>query len=383
MQHSTAQQSAKYILFLFLMIGMPLTITPQAQKKTFGSRRDYLTAPKEKVYETMGIRPLDPSQDIERTIQEEMTNIDRVAGFTTPIGITQSGGTSSHPDAGIAVSLTELQRIRQDSGVRKFREILRFILAHEKAHQVQYRQYSATAVQSDDEEQRRIFECQADILAGKYMIESFGEPTPENQAAIEDALQVAFDLGTEEYSKFSDHPSHEARRIAVRLGMASGMTVLLSRRLPDPIAQGMIQTISEKVDIRSGEMPLDWSLRLSKRITHFSRAASLDIVLDDKDIKWDTTAQNPFVTFSLTYENTGHKPIIVDLEVQCASVPRNNPDDTKKWQKWSVKNFRFTLQPGQKYPVRGTLPWLATPDLMPRLIFPPDATALMSCEYIN
>jgi hypothetical protein len=374
--------------FVLLLLSVDSTLTPQilqAQNRSggFASRREYLGASKEKVYETLGIRPLDTSKEIERTIRDEMAAIDYVAGFKTDIGVTQGDGTFSHPDAGIAVSLTELQRIRQESSVTKFREILRYILAHEKSHQVQYLQYSRKAVQSEDEEQRRIFECQADVLAGKYLIESLGAPKQEDQVAILDALQVAFDLGTEEYTKYADHPSHEARRTAVRLGMAMGMIVLLWRRLPDPPVAQMIQSLGEKIDLRAGEMPLEWSYRVSKRITHYTRAASSDLVLDDRDIQWDKRAESPFVTFSLTYENVGRKTILVDMEVQCDSVSRDDPGDTKRWQKWSVKNFRFTLRPGQKYTAQGTLPWVATTDLMPRIIFPPTPTALMSVEYID
>jgi len=323
-----------------------------------------------------------------------MQAIDGVAGFSTPVWATDSGGTSSHPEAGIAVDLGEFERIRKRADVRQLRQFVRFILAHEKSHQIQYLLYSKASVKSEDPEQRRVYECQADILAGKLLAESFGSPTPQDLQSITEALQVAFEIGTEEYTGAADHPSHQARRTAVRLGMARGTMTNQLKLPPSPYLAGMIASIAEKTDSLPGESVMDWSYRLAKKIVHYNRAAVADIRLDENKINWDKRASNPFVNFSLTYKNVGKRTVKVDMEVQCALVPRDDSDDTLRWLKWSVKKFSFTLRPGQKFDASGTLMWGCDapansglcPDyskLMPSLVFPPDATALMSCEYID
>ena len=165
--------------------------------------------------------------------------------------------------------------------------------------------------------------------------------------------------------------------------MASGMITTLSTEPQNPAVTSMIAALAEKIDLFRNESVMDWSYRVSKKITHYSRAASLDIVLEDSKIDWDERASNPFVTFTLKYKNTGQRTIHVELEVQCASVPRENSDDTLEWLKWSVKNFRFDLGPGQHYVASGRLIWHATKELMPRMVFPPRGTALMSTEYVR
>lgn len=354
-------------------------------RKKFGSRNEFFEAHKKDVIERLGLQPLDLSQRIDRMIQTEMDALDKVALFKTVVTKGEGDQLQSHPESGIIVSPKQLQHIRRQSGVRQFQQILRFLLAHEKSHQIQYLEYTAKAVhQSEKEEQRRVYECQADLLAGKYLIESIvGEPTAEDRVAIEDALQVAFDLGTEEYVETSDHPSHEERRVAVRLGMSAGMITLLSKKLPDAPAKSMIDSLLGKINFREGETIMGWSYRLSKKITHYSGDASADVTLDDKDVEWNPNASTPFVRFSLTYKNKGRRTIKIDMEVQCLSVLRSDRDNSKYWQKWDARNFIFRLGAGETFIVRGRLQWYADDNLIPRLTYPPNPSALMSCEYVN
>lgn len=329
---------------------------------------------------TPPLNVFESSQDLDQIILEEAAAIDQVSGFKTVVRLSDSDDSSSDPVRGIEISRKQMRLVRERSGVRRFREMVRFFLAHEKAHQFQYRMYSAAAVKDADAERRRLYECQADVLAGKYLVEMMGSPTESDLQIIQDTLQFLFDIGEREFSD-SDHPSHEARRTAIRLGMASGTITSLSRFPPDPVNQSMIRSLAEKVDFLPGETVMDWSYRLSKKITHYSRATSADLSLEDKQVDWDTRASNPFVTFSLTYKNTGSRSLMVDMEVQCAAVPRDDDENTKYWLKWSVKNFRFKLSPGGRFTANGKLQWYGDRNLMPRLVYPPDPKALLSCEF--
>lgn len=322
------------------------------------------------------------SQDLEQMIREEMMGLDNITGFKTEVKLTDGDTSKSDPDNTITISRTQLAQIRGKFGEQQFRQMLRFLLAHEKTHQVQYRSYSVAAVRANDSERRRIYEAQADVLAGKYLMETMGSPTQNDMVTIIDTLKIAFDLGTLEGSD-SDHPTQEQRRTAARLGMASGLITTLSKLPPTPFLGNMIGTMAEKIDFLPGETVMDWSYRLSKKITHYSRATSLDIVLEDSKIDWDIRSTSPFVTFALTYKNAGLSTIHADIEVQCASVPREDSNDTIEWMKWSVKNFRFDLRPGEHYVARGRLLWYADKKLMPRLVFPPRDTALISTELVK
>jgi hypothetical protein len=369
---------------------------PAAQKaEKIDSRAEFLEASKERVIKDSGLRPLNASAEVERIILEEAQAIDRVAGFNTTVGLTDGGGTFSHPMAGIGLDMEELQRIRRKSNVAQFRYFLRLILAHEKSHQVQYLRYSRSAVKNAPPEQRRIYECQADILAGKFLVESFEGPSEEVQQAILDALRVAFDIGTEEYTADADHPSREGRRTAVRLGMGRGMITVYERLPRAPFLDSVMASLAGKTHVLPGEDVMGWSFRLAKKIIHYSREASAGVRLENQSVEWDRRPGTPFVTYSLTYKNAGPRTVKIDMEVQCVMVPGGDDESkTLRSQKWSNQNYAFILRPGETYVVKGTLlsgctvplsSGLCTDysGLKPTLVFPPDPTALMSCEYVE
>lgn len=350
--------------------------------------------------ETINFNSLDSSNEIDEIILTEGERLDQSFGFQTNVTITDNENTLSHPENGIIISRSDLIAIRDNSNVKQFREAIRLILAHEKAHQLQYKYYSQENVLTDNIEIANMYECQADILAGKFLIETLTTSSQEEISEVEreeqsnaivDALQILFDLGTDVNNFSADHPNQEVRRNAVRFGMSHGMITNFENMLADPHLPWQLQDpieeskeiLIQKIDVLPNETLLDWSFRQAKRMTHFNRRASSDIVVVDKNIKWDTSPHNPFVNFDLEYMNVGENPIRVSMEVQCVSVPRNNERDTKAWQKWSVENFTFNLKPGRSYTVSGKLQWVATEELMPSLIFPPDITAPVSCEYIN
>lgn len=331
--------------------------------------------------------------DLDRLAHDELATLDRITGFPTKLTINDTDELSSYPDRGIIIGRKKLQSIERISGVRQRQGVLRFLLAHEKAHQIQFRAYPECVslfnkrgeLTSEELQTLRLYECQADILAGKHLLETFVKPTSADGQTIEDVLQVSFDQGISESNTTGSHGTHEQRRTAVRFGMASGMITNFETLPPSPPAIGSIATLMQKLDIRAGEFVLPWSLRESKRITHYNREAVQDILLDKEDVNWDTSADHPFVTFKLTYTNTGAKSIDIDMEVQCVAVPRDdvNRDNSKYWQKWSVQNTIFRLKPGEKHTVTGSLMWYGDAKLMPRLIFPPKSTALISCEYVH
>jgi hypothetical protein len=317
---------------------------------------------------------------IDDLVREEMGRLDWISGFQTRFRVSDDGKIESHPVQGITISRPELEAIRTRSGVANFRPILAFLLAHEKAHQFQYRS-SFTDPRMLTDAQKRVYECQADILGGKFMIETFGSDQSANEAIL-DLLQVAFDIGDREQG-IGDHPTNEARRTAVRLGMACGTIVNLARLPRSPAVAQSMSGIASRIDYRMSDTVMGWSQRLAKRIVHYDEEAAKDLVVDDRDIQWDERASSPFVTYRYIYKNEGARPVSVDLEIQCASVPRTSPGDTKFWQKWSVATYAFRLDPGQTRTVSGTLPWMATLELMPSLVAPPRLTALMSCEYAD
>jgi hypothetical protein len=328
---------------------------------------------------SLKLRRLSSDQPLEVSLKQENEALEHYFGFPTAIWVCEGCKMSSHPSAGIIVDLKQLAKVRQQADIQQFGAVLRFLLAHEKAHQVQYRQYSASISEAPEGE-RQAYEAQADILAGKYLISTLNRPWEQDQTqAVVDALRIAYDLGTEQYA-IADHPSHGARLTAVRLGMSAGMVVKLNQ-LGTPPALSSATELARKIDIEPADDQVAWSLRTARRVINYRLPAIVSLVATEKRIQFNKTAANPTVLYDITYENRGDRSITVDLEVQSVAVPRDDLEDIFKWQKIDSASHRLSMPAHSKTVVSGVLRWHADADLEPRVIFPPTPTALISVQY--
>jgi hypothetical protein len=212
--------------------------------------------------------------------------------------------------------------------------------------------------------------------------ESLENHMPYSNDAIRELSRVTYYIGSDEFSP-DNHPSHEGRRTAARLGGGYGFLRKLQQQSPDRTTKALISQLQEKLNVLPTDSLLDWSFRQAARITHYHAAASTDIVLSKKDFQWNTNPSTPYVTFAYTYLNTGKRTIKVSLEVQCVATSRANSLDTEPWLKWSVKNYTFVLKPGKRYTAKGKLEWYGDETMMPRIVYPPDPLALYACEYVD
>src|SRR6476619_6011604 len=77
-------------------------------RNVFTSRDEYFAAHKNQVIERLGLEPLDPREELDRMIQQEMDALDRVAGFRTIVTKGDGDQISSHPETGIVISPQQL-----------------------------------------------------------------------------------------------------------------------------------------------------------------------------------------------------------------------------------------------------------------------------------
>jgi hypothetical protein len=253
-----------------------------------------------------------------------------------------------------------------------------FLIGHEKAHQRQFARYSSKIIYSPDTD-RQFYEAQADILGGMDLGRALTAATTYLQReALLEALKVASSLGIEQYA-VGDHPSQNARVTAVRLGVAAGLATKLST-LDD--TNGHIAGMPiKKLHLRTGEDTLDWSLQTSKRIMNYERPAILSMVRVSDHIDFDKSSSHPTVKYDIEYQNQGTRSIDVDLEIQCAAVPRDNHDDVIHSEISDTDEVTFTLRPGAIKRLKGEMRWIATRDLMPWIREAPDPSALVKVTY--
>lgn len=364
------------------------------------------------------IRELDTSDALEQMLAEEAARLDRTTGFSTPVRITD-GPIEANPQYGILINKERLKQYLNEAQMHAMRDLMQVILAHEKAHWIQYRdERYGFQILRWDMERKRIIECQADILAGKYFTETFGaakakrleNPLPftaqdRTPANVKDILQLAFELGSYESTsnKGNDvHPSRQARRIAFRFGMSVGGMDFAKReiaRLSQSSEQGrdqliknyrgMLDIIAYKMSFNPQQMDiLDWSFWQASRITHYRSAASKDISFVVNRENWDTNPANPIVTYSVTIQNNGERSIKSDFAIQCDWYPKDDIRDTKQSLLISTKSYRFTLGPGEKRTLEASLPCFElgidnAENYVMILTLPPMPTSLMRFEYAD
>lgn len=316
-------------------------------------------------------------------VAAQAASISKAAGFIVRARIADTSTEIDAPST-VLVSRAQIQRLFNHSHIKQFNDALGLIMAHETAHLAQAALYGSAIFQSGKELQR-VYECQADILAGKYLTESFPHSnpnTPQDLQAIPDALQLLYDTGSQDDRVFANHPTPDERRECVRLGMAAGTMVNLSS--PDVGFYGSAMSLAQKLDwLPAGPMP--WSLDRAKHVLHFPASALSEVGLLDPVIHYNTDPGDPVVHYAFTYENESDRAMALDLDIQCVLVPRDNPKDTSHTELISNRHYKFTLASHGTYRLSGTLPWaqigVFDPTLMPHLSFPPQAGSLVTATF--
>ncbi len=314
----------------------------------------------------------------------------RIAGISAPVYLAPIHVDISKPGSGIYLSHHVLHVILNNSAVSGYAEfIVQFLVAHELAHQIQFRNYAQNMSSISSCEVRRLYECQADILAGNMISELY---RLDDSVALGSrftplmvhALEYVYKLGDDENS-ITSHPSSIQRRSAFRLGLA--YSILKNKVYSDN------KEIQESIDYRNNEDSLIWSLRLAKHIIHFPNAISKHIIytsLPDKEFEqlaiWDTSSRNPVVKFKTGYfKNTDKKPVKLFLQVRLVGKEREFWNASKPFMQGRVLNFTVALQPGDSTYLSGELNWwgLSTSKRMPSLILPPHNEALYDVQFEN
>ena len=348
----------------------------------------------------------------------ELQRMNNTFGYRIKMNITKEGRIVSLPDEEIQLSLSELKNIssitRKD--IRLY--IVRFIVAHEFAHQIQYYRYTRESrFMNNDLISKTLIETQADIMAGFI----FFVLSPEilmymgsHPQLVDDVLKELFivthAMGIRENS-LGSHPSKRDRMLAVRLGLMHGFGFVsdqwVKSDIPRAIQNGVTLELFQKqmenhfrfIDLKSGEDYISWSYRQAKKIVNYDRTIATSIVLltplDDR-ITWHTDITSPYVDYNLTYKNIGTKSIYIEMEVYVALVKKEETSSPEVYRKINVNHYEFTLLPGESKVVEGKLLWLKNEsDIlgdfelgdheMPRIVYPGLSSddGIYSCSYIN
>jgi len=328
------------------------------------------------------------AQTAKDIVEREYIKVSANAGITSKITVTSSATNYSSPSSGIILSKKVLDYYKNQVSPNFFPSVIDFVIAHELAHQMQFKSYGDDMIKSASCEKKSLYECQADIISGAIFAKMNGFNDPQNLpesklGALSSIFQFVYDIGDQEFA-LTTHPSHLQRRNAIRFGMTFAMA---SGKWPDSYNQNLIKGS----DIKDGEQLLPWSLKTAKRIIHYpsSAAKNVDVIAmyNDKSVSvWDTSGNHPYLNYSNSFKNIGNKPLLIFAQYKIVGKNRLRPGDPRLIDRQGLSdNFSFTLQPNEVFLCKGSLNWkfLSDKELMPAEVFPPDNEALYNAEFLD
>jgi hypothetical protein len=294
---------------------------------------------------------------------------------------------SSSPQGEVRFGLTAMQRALSNVQPDARLATIQFYVAHEIWHQRQFQQYG-TKILDKDESEPRLYECQADLLAAKYVLENTPDAFAANHIATEGVAGQAYAMGIPIHPA-GLHPSPEQRRTAVLFGFTLAILepkLLSAYKAALKLTNDDSETINylnHILDKQPDENDSEWSMKVCKRIIHYHDEAVQAISLGNASVNFNHDPQAPFVAYSIPYRNISKRPVHVELVVQSVAVARKDPTNVWKHELIDVDSRSIDLAPDALYVLSGQLPWYGDKeDYYPRLEFDPkNSRSLIAAEF--
>lgn len=275
----------------------------------------------------------------------------------------------------IKIGRNALQAVIGAADDRRVPVLIGWLMRHEVWHQVQYARGFDPG--SPEPAQRRLHECDADVMASYSLFYRMIGPNPQ---ALSDRRvgEIAGDLNGVVQSVQNlesgaagllSHPDGPTRQHAVRIGTARAVHDRIAPDSQDTGSGAVKLRLARLYDIQPLEDVAAWAMRLCRLALH-NEGGEESLALGDGRIQWNKSGDPPVVDYALPFRNSGPGPIRVTMQVRTAAVPRTERDAFARWVMTDARQYAFELQPGATYTVTGRLEWFATDELMPRLLFP-------------
>lgn len=332
--------------------------------------------------------------ELARSVENIFNEIRKEFGVAATLSLTDNSVSDSDPNGNVTIGIRWLEGIFKNAEVSASVETIRFVVAHELWHQVQFQDGDSSLFEAS--ETRRVLECEADLAAARYIYRVAGLSVDSHENTMQEFIEaaraverLAQSVGLPLHSA-ADHPTQEQRRKAVVFGLSRGIVDQFSSSdFDNEIDYNTYERLRRVLDLANGESDRMWSRRICERIVNFRQEALSGIKVEEPEINFVRDEQNEsiqgdVVYFNLPYVNVSNQAVRVSLAVQSVSVPRDDRHNLAESLIVAAGSEVFDLEPGAMHVVSGVMPWFATEELMPALIFSPaQEGALISAEFIG
>lgn len=322
-----------------------------------------------------------PAAEIEATAIRELGPIAAGWNVQPAYAFPEDGPVESLPGSGLSLGRARLATYLAGVPQEWRLDVLRWILAHETWHQVQFLRTGGTIFQPASAE-RRLAECEADLMAGLYVVNARGGGVDANWGGFTAILAVARQIA-QQSAGAANYPTGPQRRSAIQMGGRRAMIahpILLTAGEEQMYAVPWLRRLA---DVRDGEAEEAWAIRQCRRILHTDATAIASLLRGEPMIQWNRDADNPVVRFTIPYKNLSDRPLSVSVEIKTVAVLRNAPEDQDRWLINDAITRDFELAPQGTYHLSGELVWYGDAERYPRLIFPLDASSLVSASFVQ
>jgi len=318
-----------------------------------------------------------PGADIDALVHRAEQRLHTVAKVEANIKIVQGAATAAHASGEIDVSRNEVAKLVSAAQPNQEEAIVMFILAHELAHVLQYREY-VIAGKYTEPSWSHVIEAQADLLSGLWVGRTLYSPENLEQETAETDPEVAltaarlfFDLGSEPFS-VGEHPSRQARRTAVRLGLAAslvqGARNMANPRIPQELRDTYLnnpQAILDSLPLKSAagnqDFSIPWTLRVAEALVHAEPPAArmLEVTFDFNASGFNPDPSKATAKHTAKFLNKGTKPLRVYWEPALVFKRRKDPEESLWWRRMPLASEvrEFVLAPKASRTLKVNYDW--------------------------
>ncbi|HEU5041035.1 MAG TPA: hypothetical protein VFT84_09460 [Gemmatimonadales bacterium] len=220
-----------------ILLAMVATASDAQARRRLQSRAAFAALDSSDLADSSGMRPMRPKGAQDSVLLDMLAFLEESAGRRHGIQGTRMRkwdgfGSQAHPDLGILVDsleladlLSEVMSLKgaggmpRDTAEARLIHVLRFLVAHEYAHLMQYKVFGRTFM--DDPDSTRVIECGADLLGGiNYWVfmkrRVGGQPYPKG--AFDTVRDFGYVVGSSNWLDGTEHPQKEDRRLCIAKG---------------------------------------------------------------------------------------------------------------------------------------------------------------------
>ena len=314
---------------------------------------------------------------LQQLAAEDLQSIGQEWHLAPRLSFSDDGPIELRPDTGLSLGRARLLRYLATAPAQWRRDALRWIIAHETWHQVQFAR-GGGAMPERGSAGRRFAECEADVMAGWYVVKARGGDVNPQWGGAGAILDVARQVA-QENAGAADYPGPAQRNMAIQTGIRRGLLPYVERFAPAGEGIEALPWLQRITDFRAQEGEQPWASRQCRRILHLDPAIA-NLIRGHAEIAWSDNP--PRVSFRIPFRNVGATTLAVSMEIDSVSFLRGASEDFGNWLTTDARNWEFQLAPQGIYEVAGALVAVATAERGRRLIYPMDENSLISVREL-